>query len=168
MSKANIRRYQIVVPYTSDKIYEASSLKKGAKKCYREFKMNVARYPNSKSFTIMDIDNLNTYQFALNKYQIGGDGEDNVQNEENQNDHPVENLERVEDQAEHQEKTQIDRIEHKLDRLLKILDTKEHKFDNFEQMPQVGDVYEANMRRLNTIHTLQKDEIPNNDMCQLM
>jgi hypothetical protein len=48
------KRYRLIKPFVSNKIYETRSLKKGAKKCYEEVKM--ANNPDITSFTLMDID----------------------------------------------------------------------------------------------------------------
>lgn len=58
------KRYQLIKPIISDKIYETQSLMKGAKKCYNEVKN--ARLPNAKTFTMKDIDTHENYIFKIN------------------------------------------------------------------------------------------------------
>ena len=59
------KRYQLIKPIISDKIYETSSLMKGAKKCYSEVK--TAKIIGSKTFTMRDIDSQETYIFKIHK-----------------------------------------------------------------------------------------------------
>ena len=60
----NKYRYQIVYPYTSDKIYVESSIDHGAYKCYQEIKeKNIMTY----IFIVHDIDASNLYYFNIPK-----------------------------------------------------------------------------------------------------
>jgi hypothetical protein len=74
------KRYQLIKPIISDKIYETSSLIKGAKKCYSEVKN--AKISGAKTFTVRDIDSQETFIFKIhNPYspqnQIGLGGHQN-------------------------------------------------------------------------------------------
>jgi hypothetical protein len=60
-----MRRYKLVTPYSSEKVYETSSLTKGAKKCYDELKGSPYYYGCNK-FIIMDIDDFKKYDFGIN------------------------------------------------------------------------------------------------------
>ena len=55
--------YRLVKPYQSTKVYEAKTIMHGAGKCYKELKKN-----NTKcdSFTIMNVNDNNIYDFKLN------------------------------------------------------------------------------------------------------
>jgi len=73
------KRYQLIKPIISDKIYETSSLIKGAKKCYNEVKS--AKIGGAKTFTVRDIDSQQTYIFKIhnpyipaNQLTLGGGG----------------------------------------------------------------------------------------------
>lgn len=64
-----LKRYRIIKPYFSDKIVEASSLKKGAKSCYKDIK---STNTISSEFAIKDIDTNEVYRYKINKIQLGG------------------------------------------------------------------------------------------------
>ena len=79
------KRYQIIKPFISDKIYESSSMKKGSKKCYSEIKE--ANLDGVANFTIKDIDSNETFIFKIHHpyikskiIQKGGDksGNNNI------------------------------------------------------------------------------------------
>lgn len=69
------KRYQLIKPILSEKIYESSSMLKGAKKCYKEVKNY--KIPNADSFTIRDIDTNKTFVFKIHHpyipSQLGGE-----------------------------------------------------------------------------------------------
>lgn len=67
------RRYKLVNPYSSEKVYETSSLTKGAKKCYEELKGSPYYYGCNK-FTIMDIDDFKKYDFGINNKNVAQQG----------------------------------------------------------------------------------------------
>ena len=56
-------RYQLIKPIMSDKLYDATSLMKGAKKCYNEVKQS--RIENAETFTIRNIDTKEIYTFKI-------------------------------------------------------------------------------------------------------
>ena len=62
------KRYQLIKPIISDKIYETSSLIKGAKKCYSEVKN--AKICGAKTFTVRDIDSQETFIFKIHNPYI--------------------------------------------------------------------------------------------------
>lgn len=57
------KRYQLIKPLISDKIYETSSMIRGAKKCYNEIKL--AKIAGINTFAIRDIDSRQTYEFKI-------------------------------------------------------------------------------------------------------
>lgn len=57
-------RYQLIKPIVSDKIYETSSLMKGAKKCYGEVKNSRI---SAQTFTIKNINSNEIYTFKIHK-----------------------------------------------------------------------------------------------------
>jgi hypothetical protein len=65
------KRFQLIKPYVSDKIYETDTMMKGAKKCYKELKDNIINQENITNvpdeFTIMDIESYKKYVFKINK-----------------------------------------------------------------------------------------------------
>lgn len=65
------RRYQLIEPYVGQKVYESSSLKKGAKKCYDELKISGKK---TSHFTIMDIESYQKYTFGIGSIGGGTDG----------------------------------------------------------------------------------------------
>ena len=79
-----IKRYQLVKPIVSNKIYEASTLNKAASKCYKEVKLN--QIAGASTFTMRNVDTNeitiwkihHPYYPQNTKYQFqhGGDGED--------------------------------------------------------------------------------------------
>lgn len=71
------KRYHLVKPILSDKIYEASTLSRGAKKCFNELKQS--GNSNASVFVIRDIDTQQTYIYGINKHILtGGADERNV------------------------------------------------------------------------------------------
>lgn len=69
------KRYQIIKPFLSDKIVEASSLEKGAKQCYRDVKLFNATKNFSAivpEFAIKDIDSNEIFRYKINIFQKGG------------------------------------------------------------------------------------------------
>jgi hypothetical protein len=63
MNKHN--RFQLISPIIGNKIYQSSSFNKGAKKCYDELKG--CGKNDFNDFTIMNLDNYETFKFAINK-----------------------------------------------------------------------------------------------------
>jgi hypothetical protein len=62
----NNNRYQIIYPFTSDKIHIASNISDAAHKCYQELKdKNIITH----IFIIHDIDQSNMYYFDIPKYK---------------------------------------------------------------------------------------------------
>lgn len=62
----NNNRYQIIFPYTSDKIHVEKDLNHGAYKCYQELKeLDVKTY----LFMVHDMDNGVIYHFNIPKYK---------------------------------------------------------------------------------------------------
>ena len=55
--------YRLIKPYQSNKVYEAKTTLHGAGKCYRELKKENVK---CDSFTIMNVNNNNIYDFKLN------------------------------------------------------------------------------------------------------
>lgn len=56
--------YRLIKPYQSNKVYESTSIMHGAGKCYKELKnKNIS----CNSFSIIDINSNNIYDFKLNK-----------------------------------------------------------------------------------------------------
>jgi len=97
----NKHRYQLIKPFTSDKVYETTDLKRGAKKCYEELKTK-QEINDAREFAIMNIDTYEVFRFTIIKPQTGG--EIPLVEEE----HP----------ADLHSESQLDRIERKLDQLL--------------------------------------------------
>jgi hypothetical protein len=66
-------RFQLISPIVGDKIYQTSSIKRGAKKCFEELKG--CGKNDFNEFTIMNLDNFETYKFGINNKssQLGGD-----------------------------------------------------------------------------------------------
>lgn len=64
-----MHRYQLILPVTSNKIYQTNSLKKGAAKCYEELKSYGPI--ESNEFVILDIDTYHKYSYAITKQQGG-------------------------------------------------------------------------------------------------
>lgn len=62
-------KYQLISPYTTEKVYESNNYMKCAKKFYNQLKGD----PNNKFFVMKDIDTQQTYTFGVNK-QSGGNG----------------------------------------------------------------------------------------------
>ena len=60
------KRYQIVLPYKSDKIYVEPNLYAGADRCYKEIEIRKIKTPE---FTIYDIDSNKLYHFEIPKYK---------------------------------------------------------------------------------------------------
>jgi hypothetical protein len=60
------KRYQIVFPYTSDKIYVENNLNEGADKCYREIEERKMKIP---LFVIHDIDSNKLFDVEIPKYK---------------------------------------------------------------------------------------------------
>lgn len=58
-------RFQLITPVVSNKIYLTNSVQKGAGKCFEELKGCGAN--NFNQFTIMNVDNFETYKFAIDK-----------------------------------------------------------------------------------------------------
>lgn len=79
------KRYQLVYPYDGKKVYETSSLNKGAKRCYEELK-KTSHYQAADKFTIMDIDNFKKYEFAIKKpvHQMGGNNNQHIGGDTNE------------------------------------------------------------------------------------
>ena len=57
------KRFQLIKPVISDNIHEATSLLKGAKKCYNELKLSHAT--NYDEFSIYDIDSKQIHRFKI-------------------------------------------------------------------------------------------------------
>ena len=64
------KRFQLIKPFIGEKVYETSSLKKGAKKCYQEFKQSQNNKTNE--FSVLNIDTHETYRYKVNHNQDGG------------------------------------------------------------------------------------------------
>lgn len=62
----NNNRYQIIYPFTSEKIHVATNITIGAQKCYQEIKDNNIVTP---VFIVHDIDQSNMYYFDIPKYK---------------------------------------------------------------------------------------------------
>ena len=78
-SMDNTHRYQLIAPVHGDKIYQTTSLNKGAKKCFEELKG--CGKNNFNSFTVMNLDNYETYKFAIGGRHLqhgGGDESGNI------------------------------------------------------------------------------------------
>ena len=56
--------YRLIKPYQSMKVYEAKTIMHGAGKCYKELKKSNT---NCESFTIMNVNDNNIYDFKLNQ-----------------------------------------------------------------------------------------------------
>jgi hypothetical protein len=73
-----ISRYQLIEPFVGNTLYETSSLKKGAQKCYNDI-MN-SNKSDAKIFTVREIGSGETFSFNIHKVtknnnnQFGGDG----------------------------------------------------------------------------------------------
>lgn len=83
----NNNRYQIIFPYTSDKIHVSKDINYGAFKCYQELKdRNIKTY----IFMIHDIDGGTVYHFNIPKYKNLHDQQQNtVPDIINQNGIPI-------------------------------------------------------------------------------
>ncbi len=62
----NNNRYQIIYPFTSEKINVASNISDGAQKCYQEIKENNIM---THVFIVHEIDQGNMYYFDIPKYK---------------------------------------------------------------------------------------------------
>lgn len=71
------KRYQLIKPFLSDKIYETSTLNKGAKKCYNEVKSS--KIIGATEFSVRDIDSYEIFKFKIHHpyfpMQSGGNPE---------------------------------------------------------------------------------------------
>jgi hypothetical protein len=56
--------YRLIKPFQSMKVYEARTIMHGAGKCYKELKKTNTR---CESFTIMNVNDNNIYDFKLNQ-----------------------------------------------------------------------------------------------------
>ena len=56
------KQYKIISPNINDKIFEASTMIKGAKRCYDEIKNS---HIHANSFTIKDMSSNETFTFAI-------------------------------------------------------------------------------------------------------
>jgi hypothetical protein len=79
------KRYQLIRPFISDKLYETNTLNKAAKQCYKEVKMSNVK---TDEFAIRDIDTAEVFRFQIHNQsvisgniQIGGNDEDKQENE---------------------------------------------------------------------------------------
>lgn len=75
------KRYQLIEPYVGTKVYESSSLTKGAGKCYNELKQSGKMVGGH--FTVMDIESYQKFTFGIgggNQQSIhyGGNGNTNA------------------------------------------------------------------------------------------
>ena len=59
------KRYQLIKPIVSDKIYETESLNKAASKCYKEIKLN--QIAGASTFTIRNVDTNEYIDFSLTR-----------------------------------------------------------------------------------------------------
>jgi hypothetical protein len=92
----NKNLYRLVKPYQSDKVYEASSIMHGAGKCHKELKKTNT---NVDSFSIMDINSNNIYEFKINPIHqmlLKKDPDELLNN--NQNGGNVMNIENIKNQ----------------------------------------------------------------------
>jgi hypothetical protein len=64
-------KYQLVAPYHSHKFHEATNLKSGSGKCYKELKHS-KHILGCNEFSVMDIDNYKIYNFSIHGRQSGG------------------------------------------------------------------------------------------------
>lgn len=66
------KRYQLIKPFLSDKIYETQTLNKAAKQCYKEVKLSNVK---AEEFAIRDIDSAEVFRFKIHNpvVQSGGD-----------------------------------------------------------------------------------------------
>lgn len=85
----NNNRYQIIYPYTSDKIYVENSITKAANKCYNEIKQ---RDIKTYIFIVHDIDSGNIFYFNIPKYKKYKSAGTNLPEETNKNDKNDKNL----------------------------------------------------------------------------
>ena len=60
----NKQIYRLIKPYQSNTVYEARTIMHGAGKCYKELKKNNV---SSNTFSIMNINDNNVYNFNINK-----------------------------------------------------------------------------------------------------
>lgn len=86
----NNSRYQIIYPYTSDKIYVEPDIDHGAYRCYQELK---ERDVKTYIFFVHDIDHGTIYYFNIPKYK----DLNNNSKYEDFNNNPVENITFVND-----------------------------------------------------------------------
>jgi hypothetical protein len=68
------KRYRLIKPFLSDKIYETKSLTKATKKCYNEIKL--ANITGITNFSIMDIDSKQIFAGKIKDQYVlrGGEG----------------------------------------------------------------------------------------------
>lgn len=70
-------KYQLVTPFHSHKLHEATNLKSGSSKCYKELKHS-KHIIGCKEFSVMDVDNYKIYNFSINGLNQSG-GFDQIQ-----------------------------------------------------------------------------------------
>jgi hypothetical protein len=66
----NKYKYQLIHPIVGTRVYQTTSLKRGAKKCYEELKSlnNI----NSPSFTVLNVDTYETFKFRIDSTKVNG------------------------------------------------------------------------------------------------
>lgn len=114
---ATKNRYQLISPILSNKIYTASTLKGGARKCYQCLKSLNRNY---EYFTIMDIDSMEKYDFKINKK--------NHANYTNQNNNQHNNQ-----QGGQYTETNINVLLQRINELEKLLEISQKKVLEYEQ-----------------------------------
>ena len=179
-------QYQLVYPYHSDNIYEASSLNSGSSKCYRELQMS--KYKNlTDKFSVMNVVTMKIYSFEIHKNNINYGGfnetlDDNGEKKEEESlkkeeKDPSENLASLFDNGGESVKINVGDDKSKMDSILEkisVLDKKMDKILNINARND-KDIYQKSLQRLENAKILQSktktsDIIEDNDNneCSIM
>jgi hypothetical protein len=153
------QRYQLISPVVGNKIYQTSTAKKGAKKCYHELK---GYGPiRDTEFSVLNLDSYETYKFKIDKLysQRGGNDGEEVHDDpseehivaEHINDDKQIVVPTGDDKKIIELEDRIRTLENKVNYLESQLKEKKSDFAK-EVVPMSSkDVYFSNMRRLDAI-----------------
>lgn len=173
------QKYQLILPYHSTNIHEASTLNSGSNKCYKELK-NSKHYFGTKEFSVLDIDNYKIYNYSINKFNVkpsqsGGQTDElggNYQvdptqhNNDNNNDNNDKSLQIGEEQK------QTNNVEITLTDVMTKLRNIEHKIDILGNRSSTATeskkVYNDNLNRLNVLKTLENKYSEESESCKLL
>lgn len=127
----NKYKYQLVYPVIGTRVYQTTSLKKGAKKCYEELKSleNI----NTSYFTVLNIDTYETYKFQIDDKEFV---DTNIINPNNSNNTDNTNNTNNSNNSNNLDKNLNNNLDDKSGEILKRIDILQETIDKIDKRVQ--------------------------------